>query len=246
MRSRKIAAVNGDDRVLRRLGDHADVSTTSMTATSGRSTMTDYRADELASMAGITVALLRSYQSKGLLPAPRHVGRTAVYGDHHLERLRRIEALKARGHSLRSIAEQVDAPPGFRPDGGGGEKLRLRDVSERSGVPVEMLRSLEASGVLMPRNGDDGPEYSEADVRAVGCVLLLIGSGIPFDQFLEVAQPQLRANDEVAAGAVRLFEEHVARRIDEPERRDHALTAMAAAIGELVAYLLERRVLAHR
>src|SRR6478609_5224997 len=126
--------------------------------------MTDYRADELASMAGITVALLRSYQSKGLLPAPRHVGRTAVYGDHHLERLRRIEALKARGHSLRSIAEQVDAPPGFRPDNGAGERLRLRDVSERSDVP---------------------------------------------------------------------------------ERREEALVAMAAAIGELVAYLLERQVLAH-
>jgi DNA-binding transcriptional MerR regulator len=207
--------------------------------------MTDYRADELAAMAGITVALLRSYQSKGLLPAPRHVGRTAVYGDHHLERLRRIEALKARGHSLRSIAEQVDAPPGFRPDSFGGEKLRLRDVSERSGVPVEMLRSLEASGVLMPRTGPDGPEYSEADVRAVGCVLLLVGSGIPFEQFLDVAQPQLRANDEVAEGAVRLFEDHVARRIDDPDRRDDALGAMAAAIGELVAYLLERRVLAH-
>ena len=207
--------------------------------------MTDFRADELAAAAGITVALLRSYQSKGLLPAPRHVGRTAVYGDHHLERLRRIEALKARGHSLRSIAEQVDAPPGFRSDAGAGERLRLRDVSERSGVPVELLRSLEASGVLKPRVGPEGHEYSEADVRAVGCVLLLIGSGIPFDSFLEVAQPQLRTNDVVAEGAVRLYHEHVARRIDDPARRGEALSAMAAAIGELVAYLVEREVLAH-
>jgi DNA-binding transcriptional MerR regulator len=209
-----------------------------------RTHVTDYRADELAAAAGITVALLRSYQSKGLLPGPRHVGRTAVYGDHHLERLRRIEALKARGHSLRSIAEQVDAPPGFRVDGTSGERLRLRDVSERSGVPIEMLRSLEASGVLKPRSGPDGAEYSEADVRAVGCVLLLVGSGIPFDSFLEVAQPQLRANDEVADGAVRLFREHVGSRIDDPERREESLIAMAAAIGELVAYLLERQVLA--
>jgi DNA-binding transcriptional MerR regulator len=206
--------------------------------------MTDYRAEELAAAAGITVALLRSYQSKGLLPPPRHVGRTAVYGDHHLERLRRIEALKSRGHSLRSIAEQVEAPPGFRGDGG-EERLRLRDVSERSGVPIEMLRSLEASGLLMPRVGAEGPEYSEADVRAVGCVLLLIGSGIPFDQFLDVAQPQLEANDEAARGAVRLFEEHVVDRLGDPTRRAGALEAMAGAVGELVAYLVERRVLAH-
>jgi DNA-binding transcriptional MerR regulator len=206
--------------------------------------MTEYRADELATTAGITVALLRSYQSKGLLPPPRHVGRTAVYGDHHLERLRRIEALKARGHSLRSIAEQVDAPPGFRGDGG-EERLRLRDVSERSGVPIEMLRSLEASGLLMPRVGPEGPEYSEADVRAVGCVLLLVGSGIPFDQFLDVAQPQLDASDAAARGAVRLYEEHVVGRLHGAERRADALESMAAAVGELVAYVVERRVLAH-
>jgi DNA-binding transcriptional MerR regulator len=208
--------------------------------------MTDYRADELAAAAGITVALLRSYQSKGLLPAPRHVGRTAVYGDHHLERLRRIEGLKARGHSLRSIAEQVDAPPGFRPTGSGGERLRLRDVSDRSGVPIEMLRSLEASGLLLPRCGPEGHEYSEADVRAVSCVLLLIGSGIPFDQFLEVAEPQIRASAEVATGAVRLFEEHVAGRLpgSDAARRGEALASMAAAMGEMVSYLLERQVLA--
>jgi DNA-binding transcriptional MerR regulator len=207
----------------------------------------DYRADELASAAGITVALLRSYQSKGLLPPPRHVGRTAIYGDHHLERLRRIVALKERGHSLRSIAEQIDAPLGFGGHDTSSERLRLRDVSERSGVPVEMLRSLEASGLLTPREGPTGHhEYSEADVRAVRCVLLLVGSGIPFDQFLEVAEPQIQAISEVAAGSVRLYREHVESRLGdvEPARREAALEAMAAAMAELVSYLVERRVLA--
>ncbi len=207
--------------------------------------MGEYRADDLAASAGITVALLRSYQSKGLLPAPRHVGRTAVYGDHHLERLRHIVALKSRGHSLRSIAEQLDAPLGFAAHEESRERLRLRDVSERSGVPIEMLRSLEASGLLVPRVGPDGPTYSESDVRAVRCVLLLVGSGIPFDQFLEVAEPQLRAITDVAQGSVRLFRTHVERRLGDvdPERREAALESMASAIGEMVAYLVERHVL---
>ena len=46
-----------------------------------------YRVEELAAEAGITVELLRAYQSRGLLPPPRHEGRVAVYGRGHLRRL---------------------------------------------------------------------------------------------------------------------------------------------------------------
>jgi hypothetical protein len=50
----------------------------------------------------------------------------------------------------------------------------------------------------------------------------------------------------VAAGSVRLYREHVESRLGDvaPERRAAALDAMAAAMGELVSYLVERRVLA--
>jgi DNA-binding transcriptional MerR regulator len=44
-----------------------------------------YRVDELAALAGISVELLRSYQSRGLLPAPTHEGRVAWYDARHLE-----------------------------------------------------------------------------------------------------------------------------------------------------------------
>lgn len=208
--------------------------------------MGDFRADELASAAGITVALLRSYQSKGLLPPPRHVGRTALYGDRHLDRLRQIEALKRRGHSLRAIAERFGAPTVIRPSIDQGERLRLRDVANRSGVPIEMLRSFEASGLVTPRLDEDGAHYSEADVRAVECVLLLVGSGIPLEGFLEVAQPQLRAAAEVATGSLDLFDRYVASRLpdDAPSARHESLIAMAAAIGDLAGYLVERQVLA--
>lgn len=207
--------------------------------------MTDFRADELAEAAGISVALLRSYQSKGLLPAPRHLGRTALYGDHHLERLRHIADLKQRGHSLRSIVEQLDPGSPMR-TGSKSERLRLRDVAERSGVPIEMLRSWEASGLLAPRGGPDGPTYDDNDVRIVRAILLLIGTGLPFEQFLEVAETQLAATGELASGAVRLFDDHVVGRLrggDDPAVRAEALELMAEAIGELVSYVVSRRVL---
>jgi DNA-binding transcriptional MerR regulator len=212
--------------------------------------MGEYRAEEVARAAGVSVALLRSYQSKGLLPPPRHQGRTAVYGDHHIERLRQIAELKERGHSLRSIAERLEAGTSrFRSHP--SEHLRLEDVSERSGVPVEMLRSWEASGLIRPRQGPGGPEYTEDDVRAVGCVLFLVGNGIPFERFVEAAQPQLEAGEEVARRAVALFVDRTVPRLGaarggraSDEEIDAAASEMAAAIGELAAYVVERQVLA--
>jgi len=199
-------------------------------------------AEELAERAGITVALLRSYQSKGLLPPPRRSGRSAFYDDRHLERLRDIADLKARGHTLRGIAEHFEPPRRTPP--ASAETLRLRDVAARSGVPVEMLRSWQASGLIRPRHGDDGPLYDQADVMAARCVLLLVGSGIPFDRFLEVGRSQLDAAVELAEGALRLFEEHVASRFDPADEvsRETAFSEMVEAIGRMAAYVVIRSV----
>ena len=48
------------------------------------------RLHALLDEAGVSVEALRSYQSKGLLPPPRHEGRVAWYGDDHLEQLRAL------------------------------------------------------------------------------------------------------------------------------------------------------------
>ena len=53
----------------------------------------DYRVEELAGAAGLPVDTIRFYQARGLLPSPRRVGRTAIYDETHLERLRRIRSL---------------------------------------------------------------------------------------------------------------------------------------------------------
>src|SRR3954465_7685057 len=115
---------------------------------------TTYRVEELAAAPGVSVELLRSYQSKGLLPPPRHEGRVAWYGDKHVERLRLIRDLKDRGSSLRMVEKALEQAP-ERGDGGPvamtevpQERLALAQLAERTRVPPAMLRSLEASGVL--------------------------------------------------------------------------------------------------
>lgn len=212
----------------------------------------DLRADELASRCGISVQLLRSYQSKGLLPPPRHEGRVAWYSPAHEHRLHLIRDLKARGYSLRMIAEAVGedhALPSL--DETEHATLRLRDVAEASGLPVEMIRSLEASHVVRPHRIGRAYRYTDADVRAVKRVLTLLGVGLPLEEFLAIAEPQLATADHLADEAVDAWERHVCRRIrahdlppDEEARRTVAsLRMFLAAISELVAYNVERAVL---
>ncbi|GAA2949942.1 MerR family transcriptional regulator [Streptomyces enissocaesilis] len=69
----------------------------------------EYRTEELAGEAGITVRTLRFYRERKLLPPPRREGRIAWYDEHHLARLRTIAALLARGHTLNGIADLTTA-----------------------------------------------------------------------------------------------------------------------------------------
>lgn len=69
----------------------------------------EYRIDDLARAAGTSVRNVRAYQEKGLLEPPARVGRTAIYGDAHLARLRLILQLLERGATLQLIADLVDA-----------------------------------------------------------------------------------------------------------------------------------------
>ena len=219
-----------------------------------------YRAEDLAAEVGISVPLLRSYQSKGLLPPPRHEGRVAWYGPHHRERLLYIRHLKERGYSLRMIAEAVgDARPVATPRPmEEHEVLRLADVAERSGVPVAVLRALEASGLLRPHHLVEGDRYSDADVRFVRNVLTLLEVGLSLEDLMRIARRQLEVSDALGRDVMDAWSQLVGSRLRRPPRpgreaddsqSDHAtrvaasIRALAAIVGQLVAYRVERAVL---
>jgi DNA-binding transcriptional MerR regulator len=71
--------------------------------------VTDYRIDDLARAAGTTVRNVRVYQDRGLLPPPRREGRTGVYSDAHLARLRLIGSLLEKGYTFAHIGEFLGA-----------------------------------------------------------------------------------------------------------------------------------------
>jgi DNA-binding transcriptional MerR regulator len=65
--------------------------------------------DQLAQRAGTTTRNVRNYQTQGLLPPPRLVGRVGYYDEGHLGRLRLIAQLQDQGFSLAGIAELLRA-----------------------------------------------------------------------------------------------------------------------------------------
>lgn len=220
-----------------------------------------YRVAELAAAAGISVELVRSYQTKGLLEGPRREGRVALYGERHLERLREIAALKDKGYSLKAIggllaerdrSRMVEASSravASTPAVGDDEHLDLHELSDRTRVPLAVLRSLEGSGVVRPRRGDEGAAYyTAADVKAVRMLLSLLGVGLPMEEFMRLATIQLAAMQQVAAGAVELYSKYVGEplraagldKAEEEDRAEAAFSLLVQAATSLVAYSFER------
>jgi DNA-binding transcriptional MerR regulator len=152
----------------------------------------EYRTEELAGEAGITVRTLRFYRERKLLAPPRREGRIAWYDDHHLARLRTIAALLDRGHTLTGIAELADAL-----DHG-------RDVADLLGVggpteeepvrltPEELAARFE--GQVTPENlaaaldlgylATDGDEIVHISRRLLDVSAALVREGIPLAEVL--------------------------------------------------------------
>ncbi|HEX2039309.1 MAG TPA: MerR family transcriptional regulator [Acidimicrobiales bacterium] len=201
----------------------------------------DYRVDQLAEAADVSVDTVRFYQAKGLLPPPRREGRVAWYSDEHVERLDRIRRLQGRGLTLatigRLLAGELDGADealvtALAEPAAGGESLTIAELAERSGIPLALLQSLEREGLLVPgRNGC----YTVDDVAVAKAGLRLLEHGLPLPELLELARRHHAAMREVAERAVELFDAHVRRPLRTlglPE--EEAAARLVAAFEELL------------
>jgi DNA-binding transcriptional MerR regulator len=94
----------------------------------------EWTVDELARVAGVPVRTIREYQTRALVPPPRRRGRVGLYNAAHLERLRLIDRLQARGYSLAGIADLL----GRWRDGG--------DLAEVLGLDPDQLVHVDEPG----------------------------------------------------------------------------------------------------
>jgi DNA-binding transcriptional MerR regulator len=90
---------------------------------------------------------------------------------------------------------------------GGG--LTLAGLAEVTGVPLALLKAVEAEGLLIPRRIGGEDRYTAEDVESSRAGLLLLEWGIPLSALLEVSRRHHQATEAVAREAVAMFATHI-------------------------------------
>ena len=156
----------------------------------------EYRMEELAREAGITVRTLRFYRERKLIPPPRREGRIAWYDEDHLARLRTVTTLLERGHTLNGIAELAEA---FDHGRDVGELLGLGAPTEETPVrlsPEELADVFagQATSENLAASFDlgylatDGTDIVHVSRRLLETSAALVRAGVPLADILTAAR----------------------------------------------------------
>jgi DNA-binding transcriptional MerR regulator len=206
----------------------------------------EYRMEELAEAAGITVRTLRFYRERKLIPPPRREGRIAWYDDHHLARLRTITALLERGHTLNAIAELTEA---FECGRDVGELLGLTgEPTEETPVrltPEELADYFE--GEVTPENlqaaldlgyiGTDGDEIVHISRRLLDVSAALVREGVPLAEVMAAGRQVREHADAMAELFLTILRTHA------PQAEPEKLRPLAKAVVEAeLSMAMDRRL----
>jgi len=189
-----------------------------------RSSSDELTVDQLAAELGMTVRNVRAYAARGLLPAPRLVGRTGYYGPEHVDRLRLVREMLTEGHTLDDIGRLLHGAPA----GAGRTALALHralmapwltgapeetdraTLAARSGATAgqEVFDALEAMGVLEQHDGDRvrvlDPALLDAGIQAIRL-------GIPVQALVTAQSRVLELVEQAAQAYVAMFRDTVWR-----------------------------------
>lgn len=182
----------------------------------------EYSIDEFARVGHSTVRNVRAYQDRGLLPPPERRGRSGIYTEAHLARLRLIGQLLNRGYTLGNIGELINAWEKGQDlrDLLGLERALMTPWSEElpayfsmaemlkmfgKAATPEAIRKANELGVLQL----DGLRFRAPRPQFIHAGVQLVQMGIPLTELLDIVR-MLRGNVErVANELVQLIVKHV-------------------------------------
>lgn len=209
----------------------------------GDASLRQFRIDDLAQAAGVTVRNVRAYQDRGLLHPPRREGRTGWYDESHLIRLRVVDALLGRGYSLGNIAELL---AGFEHGTQLADLIGLGDVVvspfhdevpspvtveelvELFGVPADS--EMFAEGVRLGLVEVDGDQLVAPSRRLLHAGAELIRAGVPPEVVLAELRSLRRDLDRIATR----FVDMVVTNVIDPRASDLVSGEGAGEVAEAV------------
>ncbi|OZD62320.1 MerR family transcriptional regulator [Rhodococcus sp. 14-2470-1a] len=215
--------------------------------------MMEYRVDDLARRAGVSVRNVRVYQDRGLLPPPRKEGRTGWYSESHLARLELISRMLDRGYTFATISELlIAAQSGLRIE----DVLTADDVDDTArrqresthvtreditrkfarGITDDELDRGVALGVLA--RSSDGYRVDQPDL--LDAATLLHDAGTSVGRILDETEAVQKDLDDVAARFVSLITDKFVGKGKDPFDTD------ALTVGQLATLIDNLRPLTHR
>ena len=201
--------------------------------------------DQLAQAAGLTVRNVRSYQSRGLIPAPKVQGRVGYYSGEHLARLALIREMQAQGYNLAAIAHLLERTHGAEEEVLGftrslmapfeteaAEVVEREELLARLGGSVDpkLIAKAEKLGLVISI-GEGCFEVPSPTLLAAG--ERLVGLGVPFDAALEMMEKLRHDTEHVAQTFVRIFLEFIWKPFDEAGRPESDWPQVRAALDQL-------------
>jgi len=196
----------------------------------------DWKIDDLARRAEVTVDTIRYYQREGLLPPAARSGRHKLYGPDHLHRLERIRELQGRRFSLAAIRALLDAErPGLVEGIFGDESATYTfdDLVEKSGIDRTLAGRLREAGLLRDPAEFGRDAYDGADLDVIDAVAELARAGLRDDVIVEIAAIYSQGIEAMQRQVLDVF---AGRR--GPTWEDDELSAFQARSAELAGSLV--------
>jgi DNA-binding transcriptional MerR regulator len=168
----------------------------------------EWRIDDLAHRAGVTVDTIRYYQREGLLPAAEKSGRNKIYGPAHLERIARIREFQERRFSLAAIRALIESQRTGLADGvfGGSEhSYTLHQLVERSGAAPEIVQAAQDSRLLRDPGDYGRQSYDSGDLDLLRALSELRDRGIPAAVLTELGRIYTEGVEQMQHRVVALF-----------------------------------------
>lgn len=227
--------------------------------TSEQAGQPEYRIEDLAHHSGATVRTIRAYQDRGLLPRPERRGRSNVYGDTHLARLRQIADLLDRGYTLASIKELLEAWDAGRGLGGvlglvaevdgpwtdeEADRISRAELDARFGgrPDEEAVREAIELGVLERVPDRDAEEYLVPSPQELAVAAELYAAGVPLAAITGHLRELRGQVEHIASRFLEFTTEHVFARYLEHRPPTDADAAEAATLVRRLRPLAQQTV----
>lgn len=179
----------------------------------------EFTIDELARTAKTTVRNVRAYQDRGLLPPPERRGRSGIYSDVHLARLRIIGQLLKRGFTLANIRDLITAWEEGRDlnDILGLEVVVTSPWSEEAPSYISYDELVEDFGEHLTQEAlleaveigyiiPEGNRIRVPSPRILNAGRELVAAGIPLEELLQQVGRVRAEVQQISAGFVELVE----------------------------------------